>query len=77
MIKRWLMIGMIVAMACASSSAAAQPERAAVLAGGNYVLTTASDAVTQSPGYRLSPAPTAVDPALGCCCKTNLPCVTR
>ena len=77
MTKRWLMIIAIVVVLCTSSAALAQPDRATVLAGGNYVLTTQSDVLTQSPGYRLSNAATAVDPAPGCCCKTNLPCVTR
>ena len=52
MTKRWLMIIAIVVVLCTSSAALAQPDRATVLAGGNYVLTTQSDVLTQSPGYR-------------------------
>jgi hypothetical protein len=60
-----------------ASNARASTTVSSVLSGGRYVLTIQSTTVTQPTGYRLSDAPTVVDPASGCCCKTNLPCVHR
>ena len=50
------------------------------LSGGHYRWTTTSlpvNALASGGPYRLMPAVPAVDPAAGCCCKTNLPCVLR
>ncbi len=50
------------------------------LSGGHYQLITTSSPVNtlaSGGGYRLLPSIPAVDPAAGCCCKTNLPCVRK
>lgn len=60
-----------------ASNARASTPVSNVLSGGHYKLTIQSPAVTQPTGYRLLDAATAVDPAPGCCCKTNLPCIRR
>jgi hypothetical protein len=60
-----------------ASQARASTTASSALSGGQYVLTIQTSAVTHPTGYRLSNATTTVDPAPGCCCKTNLPCVLR
>jgi hypothetical protein len=65
-----------------ASQARASTTVSNVVSGGQYVLTiqttAAVRAATRPTGYRLSDAaPAVVDPAAGCCCKTNLPCVRK
>jgi len=61
-----------------ASNARASTTVSNVLSGGHYKLTIQTQAVTRPTGYRLSDAaPAVVDPAPGCCCKTNLPCIRR
>ena len=48
--------------------------------GGGYILVTQPSSVNgtlMGGHYRVAPSMPAVDPAAGCCCKTNLPCVLR
>ncbi len=59
------------------SQAADEARPLLVMTGGNYILTIQPAVAIQSPGYRLSSVATSVDPAPGCCCKTNLPCVIK
>jgi hypothetical protein len=49
------------------------------LRGGHYrLISVPIDAGSSTGGnYRLTSAAPAVDPAAGCCCKTNLPCVLK
>ena len=84
MIKRGLILSVIVAVLCTSSAVVAQPDRAVVpgdhtvLAGGHYQLTvTAGHTNRLVGGYRLRSYQPSVDPAPGCCCKTNLPCIVK
>jgi hypothetical protein len=54
---------------------------AGVLSGGHYQLITTSvpvNALANGGSYRLMMSSASiVDPAAGCCCKTNLPCVLK
>jgi hypothetical protein len=48
--------------------------------GGGYVLVSqpsSANGALRGGHYQLAPSMPAVDPAPGCCCKTNLPCVLR
>lgn len=72
-----VVIVLITASGSMASNARASTTVSSALSGGRYVLTIQFPAVTRPTGYRLSDGATAVDPAPGCCCKTNLPCVTK
>ena len=60
-----------------ASNARASTTVSNVVSGGQYVLTIQTTAATRPTGYRLSDAAPAADPAPGCCCKTNLPCLVK
>ena len=77
-----LLILIVVAVLMTTSGSSPSEARASttvssVLSGCQYVLTIQSTGVSPASGYRLLDAATAVDPAAGCCCKTNLPCVIK
>jgi hypothetical protein len=75
-----LLVLLVVAVLTTSGSIAADARASTavsnVLSGGRYMLTFQSTGVSPAGGYRLS-AGTVVDPAPGCCCKANLPCVQK
>ena len=61
-------------------STASSPTAPGTMSGGHYQLITTSsseNALASGGGYRLMPSMPAVDPAAGCCCKTNLPCIVK
>jgi hypothetical protein len=75
-----ILIGVAVLMTASGSAALgarASTTVSSALSGGRYVLTIQSTGVSPAGGYRLRDATTVVDPAAGCCCKANLPCVIK
>lgn len=77
-----LLILIVVAVLVTTSGSSPSDARASttvssVQSGGQYVLTIQTTAVIQPTGYRLLDAATLVDPALGCCCKSHVPCVRK
>jgi hypothetical protein len=89
MISRWVLvaIALLALGALVTGVVLASAERgssdqldATKSTGGRYQLTTTSsppDAAVSGGDYRLLLPTPVVDPAAGCCCKTNLPCVLR
>jgi hypothetical protein len=72
---------MAATLVTASSNPATHAATAPVTAsGGGYILVTqplSANGALVGGHYQLAPSMPAVDPAPGCCCKTNLPCVLR
>jgi hypothetical protein len=90
MISRWvfvaivlLALGALVTGVVLASAENGTSDQSAVtkISGGRYQLTTISspvNAAVSGGGYQLAPLATpVVDPASGCCCKNNLPCVMK
>jgi hypothetical protein len=89
MISRWVFVGMallvvgalVTGVVLASAESGTSDQSAATkISGGRYQLTITSspaDAAVSGGDYRLLLPTPVVDPAAGCCCKTNLPCVLR
>jgi hypothetical protein len=82
-----LIVGAVLAMLLAAalvnaSSSPITPSSVAPvsMSGGGYILVTQPVSTTGAltgGHYQLVPSKPTVDPASGCCCKTNLPCVMR
>ncbi len=78
-------IGMLMAgsVVLAQSNPAPSPQDV-TLRGGHYQMTSVQRTAITLPAnnsstnsYRLMPLIQTADPASGCCCKTNLPCIRR
>ena len=82
-----LMVGAVLALLVMTALVSASPistvgssTTSGTLSGGHYRWTTTSlpvNSLASGGPYRLMPAVPAINPAAGCCCKTNLPCVLR
>ncbi len=84
--RRWLIFIIIACLLLVGSVAFAQTTHndretletvSSEFSGGQYVLTIHSTAEPQPTGYRLLDSAPAADPAAGCCCKANLPCIIK